>query len=99
MKPHEQDWTVLPTEFGPWTLLERGNRIGTIGDGCTDRSVADLAASAPDLVRVLLELEWTAPGDLGAISACPICYRWQRDGHYPHCQLSAALIKAGVRTG
>lgn len=54
-----------------------------------DEARARLAAAAPELVRVLLAVEFIKDG------FCPSCHCY--DGHAKGCALDAALRKAGVR--
>lgn len=68
--------------------------------GC-DRDRAQLAAAAPEMARLLLELEWaggfTYPYDTGTTSCCPVCTAEPSEGHEKDCKLVAVLVKAGVR--
>lgn len=88
MKAWEEEWRLddegirLPddrgfpvTIRGPWTTHEQER----------------LASAAPDLVRVLLAIEWDGP-----YGRCPICCESSQP-HDPDCRLDAALKKAGVR--
>lgn len=98
MKPWEEEWTTKGhvDEVRTWEVGAFGYaRLQAKGEDY--EVIARFASAAPDMARLLLEIEWTAPGDVGAVNACPFCDRWQRDGHAPDCALDAALRKAGVR--
>jgi hypothetical protein len=74
-KPWEEAWKIGASEFGPWNVVnDRGNRVATVGDGCSNRDAARLIAAAPDMARLLLEYEWSASaGYEGEYAACPSC--------------------------
>ncbi len=55
---------------------------------------ARLASAAPDMARMLLEIEW-ASRDVAL--ECPKCRVREDSGHGPNCALIAALRKAGLR--
>lgn len=63
---------------------------------------AKLAAAAPDMARVLLDVEWQHR-ERSEYRRCPTCDGDEttedepRTGHRPDCALDAALRKAGVR--
>lgn len=109
-KPWEEDWE----------LRHEGAVVGVAGQEEKDIASApygseapDLRArlrflsAAPDMARLLLELEWAD----GERAACPICGGWMRRadetrattadgsriGHERGCRLLAALTKAGIR--
>lgn len=119
-KPWEEQWVMIPgsvdvgpprVEFGPWRILSRGNSIAVVGDGCSNSDAARLMSAAPDMARVLLEVEWRGADEEG--SKCPSCHAsaygkpmHDVDGKYLGCEtgthdedcaLLAALKKAGVR--
>jgi len=87
VKPHEEtDWEAedfvdVWFDSRPEVLNERLAR-------------QRLASAAPDMARVLLEIEYS-PND--GIWFCPSCDCRVTDGHAPDCALDAALRKAGVR--
>lgn len=104
MKPWEETWRwngLHPLDvFGPdgGDLLFEGAVIRNDSDG-PER--AKLAAAAPEMARLLLELEWADPrnhwSDDGANSnGCCVCGEYKKDGHKPDCALVAVLRKAGV---
>lgn len=110
-KPWEEEWAaarggnyVGPHHFGDsgwWevrdsdetTLLTTGAPLDDAGSG---EARARLASAAPDMARLLLELEWC--DDDGHY--CPSCgysrFRTPQT-HAPDCRLVAVLRKAGVR--
>jgi hypothetical protein len=61
-----------------------------------------LASAAPDMARVLLDVEWMF-SERDEYRRCPSCTGLEttkdepRTGHYESCKLDAALRKAGVR--
>lgn len=61
------------------------------------RARCQLASAAPDMARLLLELEWT--GERQEEQCCPSCFAEVRrkEPHAPDCALATALRKAGVR--
>lgn len=88
------DWN---SDYGVSLKRDDGVAIGRISAGGPEGVArARLAASAPDLVRVLLAVDFEG-GD-GGRSWCPSCYGLSHgEGHAPDCDLLAALRKAGVR--
>lgn len=84
----------------PWTISDDPKHEGWCTDGGyggygLPYERARLAACAPELVRMLLELEWAGRDDvLGEI--CPECWGTKLKGH-DDCALDALLRKAGVR--
>lgn len=91
MKPvWEEEWFVEPPddELPGYPIL---NAAG--GWSCMREDKAKLASAAPDMARLLLELEWT----FGDIAACPSCIRWYPSGHADDCEWLRAMKKAGVR--
>lgn len=53
----EATWRVVQSEYGPWVIVnEKGQMVGAMGDGCSDQRDAKLAATAPEMARLLLEL-------------------------------------------
>ncbi len=54
---------------------------------------AALIVAAPDMLKVLEQLEWDGYDYLGN-PTCPACAQRQTVGHYPDCELSAAIKKA-----
>lgn len=105
-KPHEVDWLVLPAEFGPWRVVsKRGHIMATVGDGCSTRADgADLVAAAPEMARLLLDLEWQG-GDVAGNAICPSCCAdkyppgdWNaKPVHRPDCKLDALIERLGLR--
>lgn len=100
-KPWEETWEALGPHVG--TADEEILRSTTEHEP-TAWARARLAAAAPDMVRVLLEMEWkplgTCPGCGGlgeAIPDNPMTGPVAATGHRPDCALDAALRKAGVR--
>ena len=89
---------------GPWHVAraifeEETKEVAYILDGVSqaDAPTARLIAAAPDLLAALEAVEWAADVALehgGTALGCPWCDQPREDGHYPACQLSAALKKA-----
>lgn len=106
MKPWEENWIEFEANAGfpAFAAKVSGQELRVFeslsGDD-DDISRARLAAAAPDMARVLLEIEWD-----GEDSRCPDCGGlnpkfWPNraqpeDGHKKDCKLDAALRKAGV---
>lgn len=68
------------------------------GDGL-DRDRAKLAAAAPAMARLLLELEWAGHDPYADDYACPSC-EWPQGRtkeHHPECAWLAVMRAAGVR--
>jgi len=108
---------MLESRF-PW---EQGTNFGAFGDlteaspfnpTSADADRARLAAAAPEMVRVLLAIEWSGSDEEG--SKCASCgereyappalydeagkyLSYTPGSHSPDCALDAALRKAGVR--
>jgi hypothetical protein len=95
MKPWEQIWE--PVEDGVWEPATRT----TVAYGPLDTETAKLIAAAPDMARLLLELEWRGGEMVGSgyefAICCPSCGGEEEPGHRPDCKLLAALRKAGLR--
>lgn len=94
MKPWEEEWRLA--REGSRTMLcgpdpyPAADFYGSEGDA---RIL--LAAAAPEMARMLLELEWS--GD-EARYRCPACEATAHPNHAPDCRLVAVLRKAGVLT-
>lgn len=88
-KPWERTWKVSPLGLGD----DSGDLVALDELGAWDDADARLAASAPDLVRALLRVEW---GGDQSIGVCPDCDARELHGHADGCGLAAALRKAGV---
>lgn len=92
-KPWEDSWEAREDDV--WCPAER-----VVVARETDEADAKLIAAAPEMARMLLELQWAA-----ADSECPLCYAepytedgWKNDApHASHCRLAALLRKAGVK--
>ena len=81
VKPWEETWT----ESEVWTFDQDDSPFDEV---CTR---VKLAAAAPEMARLLLDLEWM--GEPGGYR-CPSCADYHR--HRPNCRLVAVLRKAGV---
>lgn len=112
-KPLEETWAaIFPYEDpdgGTWEVVLEGTEV--LRADVPHESVARLAAAAPEMARLLLEIQWSSRDEGG--STCPSCYaeayvppaRYDADGKYlgytegthdPDCALAAVLRKAGV---
>lgn len=64
------------------------------------QSRTHLAASAPDMCRVLLAVEWTSVEvEMGHLSPeCPQCcvVKYRNNEHHKECTLDASLTKCGL---
>lgn len=95
----------------PYDVYRKGTnqKIADVwGDACEDtHQVADMIAAAPEMARLLLELEWISQEtDEGALQPqCMICevrheWDWRSQSwtntHAPDCRWAAVLRKAGV---
>lgn len=81
--------TTVPTIA--WFAAE-GSR-----DGDLDCDRARLAAAAPEMARLLLQLEWTQ-GGVWDPAGCHVCLGGRDSGgHKPDCAYDALMRKAGVR--
>jgi len=103
----EERWEKLGrsvcAEYGPL----RGRRLAEFdycldGDACVGR--ARLAATAPDMARLLLSTEWVSTEhDEGSTpDQCASCGAFRMDtqsfgAHEPDCQWLAVMRKAGIR--
>lgn len=99
MKPWEETWVA---EGDPTVPGAAFTVVFTFQDG-NDRDRMRLASAAPDLVRVLLGIEWSWR-ERSEHLRCPECdgdgpprKGEPHLGHAPSCALDAALRKAGVR--
>lgn len=110
MEPWEHTWHV--DESGTLIRDERDYRIAEtieLDIPPQEQSNARLAAAAPEMARLLLELEWGGEpvrAIAGPIATCPSCLGMRpqlsrdagpRGGHRKDCRLIAVLRKAGVR--
>ncbi len=102
MKPHEETW-IANVEW-PIALVElsedRDEVVATFDAPHSmrdvDRARARLAAQAPAMARLLLEIEWSAP--IGGEPACPSCSAFVNNDHRhaPDCEIATVLRAAGV---
>ena len=106
MKPWEETWTFDGEREGGCILENDTAVMYTCGPDDPEYHAprGHLASAAPDMARVLLEIEWRAGefGDPDAGGRCPSCLGYEPsgspdDGHHVDCALDAALRKAGVR--
>lgn len=94
MKPWEETWIAEGEDVltGPKADCEWSSNLRhvTWGEGdCEAR--ARLAAAAPEMFRLLLELEWIWEDGR---QVCGICCRLMAYGHREDCALHTALEKA-----
>ena len=101
-QPHEETWRVfeeptpLATAYVIRAQVEEPSGLSGAWLPATSPEQARLASAAPDMARVLLDLE---TGDGGACCDCghlPFV-GIERRPHAPDCALDAALHKAGIR--
>jgi hypothetical protein len=114
MKTHEETWTRVL-----WMHDHNQDPIYGIESDAIPKKVDDhfcefsageharsqLAAAAPEMARLLLDVQWTPTG-YDHEPCCPVCTmskpRVQRDdanfthGHSKDCAFVAVLVKAGV---
>lgn len=85
---------------------DAGRQLGTFIDDADapewpscDRDRAQLAAAAPEMARLLIEVQWagvlTYQYEGGGDPCCPVC-EGEEPRHEPDCKLVAVLRKAGV---
>lgn len=99
---------VWEGSVGAGRSVQFGKECGPTGESWHEANEQDvararLASAAPDMARVLLEIEWQYR-ERSDPPQCPVCLGerprdskpW-RGGHVEGCSLEAALIKAGVR--
>ncbi len=106
MKPWEETWSVTPD--GKTIQVQNGVGMRVMGEAyAVDRFMKEieperllprisLAASAPELYRVLKSIEWGGMDPEWA-EMCPVCERQEHPygpGHKPDCKLDAALKRA-----
>jgi hypothetical protein len=97
-RPIDETWSTNDGDVltGPAEGCERLSYIRHASWGPGDvEARARLAAQAPAMARLLLEMEW------GGSCDCPSCHRCQyddkpEDTHAPDCELVAVLRSAGV---
>lgn len=113
-KPWEEDWYPLEDTAGELDVYRdldaEGSRTRVLASDNArpeDKARAKLAAAAPEMARLLLEVQWTPTG-YDHEPCCPICSMSMprrpedRDearfphGHAKDCTLLAVLKKAGV---
>jgi len=90
VKPWEETWRAggMAPRFVFKGDALAADYVGEMDDA--DR--ARLAACAPEMARVLHEVEWH-----GEDGGCPSCAAMRVQGHFDGCRLEALLRKAGVR--
>ena len=94
-------WDIVEDDQDETMLAHRGNFL-TCHDPGVDEARAKLAAVAPEMARLLLELENVVyPAETGNIDGCPICRGWvdrsDEVRHEDDCRWVAVLRKAGVK--
>lgn len=88
MKPWEETWEQHPRAGGGARLYSDNHEeewASSFGDDSNAR--VRLAAAAPEMARLLLELEW----DHAECNICGGCHRHERN-----CRLRDVLVRAGV---
>ncbi len=104
----EETWTAEWDQFGGYDCMSSAWIVRTgavrveVPEGPRSETVAKLVAAAPDMARVLLDIEHVPTGYDQAL-CCPVCgmqkacdrKSWP-SGHVADCSLHAALRKAGV---
>ena len=96
MRPYEETWSakevVVARDDGKW-IARFSPSPGESPD--VEAARAQLAAQAPAMARLLLEMEWAA--NLGHNTyGCALCQRDPSAGHDPDCALVAILSAAGM---
>jgi hypothetical protein len=104
MKPWEETWEAQ--RYVIEMAGDAGRKLGEFIDDnddpgwpSCDRDRAQLAAQAPAMARLLLELQWISQeSDEGYLPPqCMVCEAYQESTeHAPDCELMAVLKKAGV---
>ena len=116
-KPHEETWEATPilTKREPHWGIKVGDEVvlTVYAETCLVQRHIDeakekmparvrLAAQAPAMARLLLELEWAGSGfrDTGNVrttwKACPRCFEHKGTPHKEDCELATVLRAAGV---
>lgn len=106
----EEGKKMTPVWLETWRVWHHGNveqrivgddrsRLVTIGEHDEAVSIAELAAKAPALARLLLKLEWR-PDDKssGGPDWCVVCEKgWSEENAHAHsCELDALLTELGL---
>ena len=91
--PWDEDWYPDFGDDEDDPLVRRAGDNNIQAAWIENEQRAKLLASAPDLVRALLAVEWIGPV---AHKRCSNCGASDIRGHYDECDLAAALRKAGV---
>ncbi len=86
-KPHEETWDGS-IQWG-WVLVE-----GTASLQPLDGERMRLAAQAPAMARLILDIEWSGARH-GGEPCCPSCDAMVGE-HAPDCELATVLRAAGV---
>ncbi len=97
-KAWEDNWQYLSGEW-PETVRRApsGDKVAEVwAEGLGSHDASDLIAAAPDMARLLLQLEW-ASGPTVDLQNCGSCGAFYEDGHDPGCAWVATMQKAGVR--
>lgn len=101
-KPFEETWRAIggtlegalvpPHEGGFPTFAEVG------GEPDNPYGRARLAAQAPAMARLLLEIQWAPSESLpeGVRHFCPACAQRREEGHAADCELLGVLRAAGA---
>ncbi len=109
MKPWEETWVAhkdCVVDEPTWKtvfVIHEDSRVDLGYEGADrwlNRERAQLVSAAPDMARVLLEMEWRGfPLPRIGNEECATCVGCgdRRPSHKPSCMLDAALRKAGVR--
>jgi hypothetical protein len=100
--PHEETWEIeYPSEEVPGNWVVRKRHGGSLFVSMPRsepvqmcRSRGQLATAAPEMARLLLEMQWGA--QVQDQRGCQCCLRFPEEGHAPDCKLVAALRKAGI---
>jgi hypothetical protein len=93
-RPIEETWEAREATYGGWQVRCE-SQTWLNADPWRAEEHCRLAAAAPEMARLLLELgEQPHPNDNGY--RCPACGADEDPDHFDDCRLVAVLRKAGV---
>lgn len=95
-KPWDEDWYPDFGDDENDPVVMRSGDDSMQAAWIENERCAKLIASAPDLVRALLAVEWIYQGHETGERECPWCMSEEWQPHADGCLRQAALRKAGV---